>query len=205
MTDTHLMRAARFVEPRRIEIAAVAPPEPAPDQVRIAVEGCGVCGSNLVVWQGLPWISYPLAPGEPGHEAWGRIDRVGSGVRGVRPGERCAFLTARGFAEYALADPATLVPLPYGTDIFPGEALGCALNIHRRAEVRAGRRTMEDRSSDARDSGMARPPTWSMPLCPFVADRDGLRLARTRGRYVATRRRRFVAEARAVFNRHSRR
>jgi NADPH2:quinone reductase len=138
MTDAHPMRAARFVEPRRIEIAAVARPEPAPDQVRIAVEGCGVCGSNLVVWQGLPWLSYPLAPGEPGHEAWGRIDRVGSAVRGVPPGERCAFLTARGFAEYALADPATLVPLPSGTDIFPGEALGCALNIHRRAEVRAG-------------------------------------------------------------------
>jgi threonine dehydrogenase-like Zn-dependent dehydrogenase len=138
MTDAHLMRAARFVEPRRIEIAAVARPEPAPHEVRIAIEGCGVCGSNLVVWQGRPWLSYPLAPGEPGHEAWGRIDRVGGAVRGIRAGERCAFLTARGFAEYAVADPATLVPLPSATDIFPGEALGCALNIHRRAEVRAG-------------------------------------------------------------------
>ena len=132
------MRAARFIEPRHIEIQTAPRPQPGPAEVRIQVEGCGVCGSNLAAWRGLPWLHYPMAPGEPGHEAWGRIDEIGSEVRHARAGERYAFLSACAFAEYAIADAASLVALPPGTDIFPGEALGCALNIHRRCEIRAG-------------------------------------------------------------------
>jgi threonine dehydrogenase-like Zn-dependent dehydrogenase len=138
MYERDIMRAARFVQSRRIEIQSTARPQPAPNEVRVRVEGCGVCGSNLGAWRGVPGLEYPLAPGEPGHEAWGRIDQVGSDVRGVRPGERYAFLSSRGFAEYAVADAASLVPLPAGTEIFPGEALGCAFNIHRRCEIRSG-------------------------------------------------------------------
>ena len=138
MNDRQIMRAARFVEPRRIEIQTTPRPQPEPGEVRIQVEGCGLCGSNLAVWRGLPWLHYPMAPGEPGHEAWGRIDEIGSEVQHVRAGERYAFLSARGFAEYAIADAASLVAVPPRTDIFPGEALACALNIHRRCEIRAG-------------------------------------------------------------------
>lgn len=43
--------------------------EPQPDQIRIRLEGCGVRGSNLPVWEGRPWFTYPLPPGKPGHEA----------------------------------------------------------------------------------------------------------------------------------------
>jgi threonine dehydrogenase-like Zn-dependent dehydrogenase len=132
------MRAARFLEPRRIEIQHAERPRPAPHEVRLRVEGCGVCGSNLGAWRGVPGLQYPLPAGEPGHEAWGLIDALGSEVRGFRRGERCAFLSSAGFAEYAVADAATLVPLPRDTKIFPGEALGCALNIHRRCEIRFG-------------------------------------------------------------------
>jgi len=132
------MRAARFVAPRRIEIETPRRPEPREGEVLIRVEGCGVCGSNLEAWRGLPGLIYPLEPGAPGHEGWGRVDSLGAGVPAVRPGARVAFLSSRAFAEYAIADPATLVPLPPRTKIFPGEALGCALNIFRRSEVRAG-------------------------------------------------------------------
>jgi threonine dehydrogenase-like Zn-dependent dehydrogenase len=138
MNEQHTMRAARFIQPRRIEIAITARPRPAPTEVRIRVEGCGVCGSNLGPWRGMPGLQYPLAPGEPGHEGWGRVDQVGSHVHGVRAGERCAFLSSRAFAEYAVADAASLVSLPPNAEIFPGEALACALNIHRRCEIRAG-------------------------------------------------------------------
>jgi len=138
MNGADTMRAARIMEPRRIEVETIARPQPAPHEVRMRVEGCGVCGSNLGAWLSVPGLQYPLAPGEPGHEAWGRIDQVGSAVRGRRAGERYAFLSSRGFAEYAVADAFSLVPLPPHTEIFPGEALGCALNIYRRCEIRSG-------------------------------------------------------------------
>jgi threonine dehydrogenase-like Zn-dependent dehydrogenase len=133
-----MMRAARFVKPRCIEVEAAPLPEPAAGEVRLRIEGCGLCGSNLAAWQGSPWLSYPLAPGEPGHECWGVVERVGRSAEGVRPGERHAFLSSRGFAEYAIADVATLVPLPPRTEVFPGEALGCAVNILRRSKITAG-------------------------------------------------------------------
>jgi threonine dehydrogenase-like Zn-dependent dehydrogenase len=83
-------------------------------------------------------VQYPLPPGEPGHEAWGNIEQVGSAVRGVSAGTRCAFLSSRGFAEYAVVDPSTLVALPSCAEIFPGEALACALNIYRRSAISSG-------------------------------------------------------------------
>jgi len=131
------MRAARLVEPRRIEIETVARPQPGPTDVRIRVEGCGVCGSNLAAWRGLPGLKYPLEPGAPGHEAWGTVDALGSQVRGLARGVRCAFLSYRAFAEFDITDAATVVALPPDTGVFPGEALACALNIFRRSRIRA--------------------------------------------------------------------
>jgi threonine dehydrogenase-like Zn-dependent dehydrogenase len=140
MNYGRMMRAARFVQPRCIKVEAAPLPEPAATEVRMRIEGCGVCSSNLAAWQGSPWLQYPLAPGEPGHESWGRVDRIGRSVNGARIGERCAFLSSHGFAEYAIADAATLVPLPPDTQIFPGEALGCAINIFRRSKIASDQR-----------------------------------------------------------------
>jgi threonine dehydrogenase-like Zn-dependent dehydrogenase len=119
--------AACIAAPGRAVLATA----PLPDNgVLVAVEGCGVCASSLPVWEGRPWFDYPQPPGAPGHEAWGRTD----------DGRRVAFLTDRGYARWASADPATLVELPRALDglPFPGEALGCAVNVFRRADVRAG-------------------------------------------------------------------
>jgi threonine dehydrogenase-like Zn-dependent dehydrogenase len=113
-------------------------PEPGIGEVRMQIHGCGLCGSNLAPWQGLPSLQYPLAAGELGHEAWGVVDRLGEGVDGVQPGQRCAFLSSRAFAEYCLTSAATLVSAPPGAAIFPGEALGCVFNIARRSEIRPG-------------------------------------------------------------------
>jgi D-arabinose 1-dehydrogenase-like Zn-dependent alcohol dehydrogenase len=61
-------------------------PEPGPGQVRIKVEACGVCHSDVMVKEGLwPGIQYPRVPG---HEIAGRIDALGSGVVGWKQGQR---------------------------------------------------------------------------------------------------------------------
>ena len=104
------------------------------------LEGCGVCASNLPVWEGRDWFTYPLDAGAPGHEGWGVVDAIGDDVDGVRAGERVAFLSSRAYAEYDLADAGSLVKIPdsLAGRIFPGEALGCAMNIFRRSEIAPG-------------------------------------------------------------------
>src|SRR5262252_9381550 len=70
------------------EFAEVRRPlqDPSQDQVRIRVEACGVCHSDAATVEGsFPGIAYPRVPG---HEVVGRIDAVGSGVRGWQVGRR---------------------------------------------------------------------------------------------------------------------
>jgi threonine dehydrogenase-like Zn-dependent dehydrogenase len=134
------MRAAVLAAPGEIRIDEVVKPEPGEGEVRVRLEGCGVCASNLEPWAGLPWISYPGEPGGLGHEGWGTVDAVGPGVSGLAVGERVAALSGRSFAQYDLARAEQLIPLPEALDgqPFPGEPLGCAFNIFRRSDVRAG-------------------------------------------------------------------
>lgn len=135
------MRAAVFTGPRRVEIRNVPVPQPGPGQVLIRMEGCGLCGSNLPLWQGRPWFRYPTAPGEPGHEGWGRVVAVGELADASVPvGARVAALSYHALAEYDLADSAAVVLLPEGLGDapVPGEPLGCAMNIFRRSEIHAG-------------------------------------------------------------------
>lgn len=134
------MRAAIVTGPGAIRIEQVPLPRPGPAQVRICLEGCGVCASNLAPWAGPEWQSFPTAPGALGHEGWGVIDAVGEEVHGLRIGQRVAALSYASYAEYDLADAAAVAPLPGALDgqPFPGEPLGCAFNIFRRADIRAG-------------------------------------------------------------------
>jgi D-arabinose 1-dehydrogenase-like Zn-dependent alcohol dehydrogenase len=61
-------------------------PEPGPGSVRIKVEACGICHSDMFTKEGLwPGIQYPRVPG---HEVAGSIDAIGAGVAGWRPGQR---------------------------------------------------------------------------------------------------------------------
>jgi len=61
-------------------------PEPGPRQVRIRVQACGICHSDVIIKEGLfPGISYPRVPG---HEVIGMIDEVGTGVKDWKKGER---------------------------------------------------------------------------------------------------------------------
>ena len=133
-------RTAVFNGPRTIAIETRTLAAPGPRQVRVRLEGCGVCGSNLPVWEGRPWFAYPFSPGAPGHEGWGVIDALGSEVAGLEVGQRVAVLSHHAFAEFDLAEAENVVPLPprLAGAPFPGEALGCAMNVFARADIRRG-------------------------------------------------------------------
>src|SRR5882672_2468694 len=61
-------------------------PEPGSGHVRIRVQACGLCHSDVITKEGLfPGISYPRVPG---HEVVGVIDEVGAGVKDWNKGER---------------------------------------------------------------------------------------------------------------------
>src|SRR5256884_441572 len=61
-------------------------PQPGPGQVRIRVQACGVCHSEVFVKEGgWPGLEYPRVPG---HEIAGVIDAVGSGVTQWKTGQR---------------------------------------------------------------------------------------------------------------------
>ena len=72
-------KPGQFAEVRRTVV------DPGSDQVRIRVEACGVCHSDSGTVEGLFPITFPRVPG---HEAVGRIDAVGSEVKGWAVGER---------------------------------------------------------------------------------------------------------------------
>lgn len=61
-------------------------PQPAAGQVRVKVEACGICHSDMFVKEGLwPGLVFPRVPG---HEIAGSIDSIGSNVMNWKPGQR---------------------------------------------------------------------------------------------------------------------
>ena len=134
------MRAAVVIGPGQVRIDEVPLPEPGPGEVRIKLEGSGVCASNLTPWEGPEWMSFPTEPGGLGHEGWGIVDDVGEGVTEWKAGNRVAALSGHAYAEYDIADASALVRLPPELDgiAFPAEPFGCAMNIFRRSGISAG-------------------------------------------------------------------
>ncbi|MGI8329353.1 zinc-dependent alcohol dehydrogenase [Actinomadura scrupuli] len=81
------MRAVTLVAPGEVAVVDDWPePRCLPGQVIVAVEGVGLCGSDLSVVSGLRAV--PRMPWVLGHEAFGVICAVGSGVRDRRVGQR---------------------------------------------------------------------------------------------------------------------
>ncbi|MGH9769149.1 MAG: MDR/zinc-dependent alcohol dehydrogenase-like family protein [Blastocatellia bacterium] len=134
------MRAAVIAGPRKVEISEAVMPEPSAHEIRVRVEGCGVCASNIPLWEGRNWFNYPRDAGAPGREAWGRVDAVGCEVKNLSPGDPITMLSYHGFAEYDLARADEVVRLPrsFTGNPFPGAALACAMNVFRRAGIKPG-------------------------------------------------------------------
>lgn len=140
-------------------------PSPAPGEIRVTVEACAVCRTDLHVVDGdLP---HPTLPIIPGHEIVGRVDALGDGVPNLRVGERvgipwlghtcghCTYCTSGrenlcddplftgytrdgGFASYVVADAAYAFPLPDSGNPVALAPLLCAGLIGWRSLVAVG-------------------------------------------------------------------
>lgn len=133
-------KALVIEEPQRIMLLENDLPAPGQGEVRVFLEGCGVCASNIPVWEGREWFQYPLSPGNPGHEGWGVVDAVGKGVTKWREGDRVTGLSNNAYATHDLAKAENLVQIPEFLEgrPFPGEPLGCAMNIFKRSDISRG-------------------------------------------------------------------
>jgi D-arabinose 1-dehydrogenase-like Zn-dependent alcohol dehydrogenase len=134
------MRVAQVSSPGAdFEIVEREIPKPDAGQVRIKVQACGVCHSDVLTKEGLwPGIQYPRVPG---HEVAGVIDEVGAGVSAWKKGQRagvgwhggqdntcrecrrgdfrncrnvkvCGISYDGGYQEYMVAPVEALVPIP---------------------------------------------------------------------------------------------
>lgn len=132
------MAAAVFLNRGSVVFRKVPVPAFGPREVRVRLEGCGVCPASVAAWRGEG--VFPYAPGAPGCEAWGRVEAVGAEVNGVSPGDRVGVLTHCGFAEYAAVDAGRVVVLPEALEDepFPARALGGAVNVFRRSFIDKG-------------------------------------------------------------------
>ncbi len=128
-------------------------PEPGRGQVRIKVQACGVCHSDVLTKEGLvPGIQYPRVPG---HEVAGLVDEVGAGVSAWKRGQRvgvgwhgghdntcrecrrgdfrncrnlqvCGISYDGGYQQYMLAPVEALVAIPEGLRDTEAAPLLCA-------------------------------------------------------------------------------
>ncbi len=117
--------------------------EPGEGEVLIKVAAAGLNFADLLMIKG-QYQEKPDFPFAPGMEIAGRIDRLGPGVSGLRPGQRVmATVSHGGFAEAAIAKGSEVVPLPDEVDditaagfaIAYGTAFG---SLQWATELRAG-------------------------------------------------------------------
>jgi len=79
-------RAVQVSKPGRLEVVQRELKPPPQGKVRIRVEACGVCHSDVLTVEGLsPDVRYPRVPG---HEVVGKIDALGPGVFDWKVGQR---------------------------------------------------------------------------------------------------------------------
>src|SRR6185436_17549458 len=81
------MKAVHVPKPGQpLSIVEKEIPEPGPGQVRVRVEACGICHSDVLTAAGMwPGIAYPRVPG---HEIAGVVHAVGAGVVAWKIGRR---------------------------------------------------------------------------------------------------------------------
>jgi alcohol dehydrogenase, propanol-preferring len=160
-------RAFELTGSRNFALVERKPAEPVPGQVRLRVEACGVCHSDVLAVEGMR--ADPSAPVVPGHEIVGVIDAVGEGVTAWRVGDRVGvgFLNGHcgqceqcrrgdfvnctdqphtgttvdgGYAEVAYARATGLVRIPEGMSSVDAAPLLCAgLTVFRALQLVDGR------------------------------------------------------------------
>jgi 2-desacetyl-2-hydroxyethyl bacteriochlorophyllide A dehydrogenase len=133
------MKIARLCGPREFQIVEEPVPEVQPDEVLVRVAACGVCTSELELWEG--GGEGVKTPRYPGHEVSGIVERTGDAVRGFKPGDPVGvWVTGRGFAEYAAVKGDYCFPAGEGVplDEVLAEPLACAVNAVELANLSLG-------------------------------------------------------------------
>jgi D-arabinose 1-dehydrogenase-like Zn-dependent alcohol dehydrogenase len=152
--EAALMKAAQISKPGgEFELVERQFPEPGAGEVRIKVQACGICHSDVLTKEGSwPGITYPRVPG---HEVTGIINEVGAGVSQWKKGQRVGvgwhgghdntcrecqrgdFRNCRnlkvpgisydgGYQQYMVAPVEALVSLPEGLNDVEAAPLLCA-------------------------------------------------------------------------------
>src|SRR3954454_17475173 len=130
------MRLAILRGPRALELTDAPVPDIEPDELLVRVASCGVCTSELDVWEGHAELGD--GPRFPGHEVSGVVEACGDEVTSLRTGDPVAvWTTARGFADYVAVKaehclPAGDVPL----ELALAEPVACAVNAVELADPR---------------------------------------------------------------------
>jgi threonine dehydrogenase-like Zn-dependent dehydrogenase len=135
-----MSRAAFLVRPQLTLVREIKLSKPEGNQVLVRLQGCGICESNLSVWEGRPWFVYPREAGAPGHEGWGIVEAVGDAVTDIDVGERVAMLSGHAYAEFDIAPRDRVIALPEELDDepFPADSCGRAISIFHRSGIRSG-------------------------------------------------------------------
>jgi propanol-preferring alcohol dehydrogenase len=95
MSQTY--RAVEVSKRGQLALVQKVMPDPGMGEVRIRVEACGVCHSDSGTVDALFPIEFPRVPG---HEVVGRIDALGSGVKGWSVGQRVGVGFLAGYCSY---------------------------------------------------------------------------------------------------------
>jgi len=111
------MLAAFITSPKTISVEEIPTPEPKADEVLVRVLYNAVCGSEFPGYLGISTgyphykheANYPVGPF--GHEAVGRVEKVGAQVKGFKTGD---LVLAGGYYEYRVISSEGLVTVPDG-------------------------------------------------------------------------------------------
>ena len=118
------MKAIQYIEKGRPEVVELPIPEPGEGQVLVKISGVATCPQwDMHVMDGVPIapggkLEYPYTPGQPGHEATGKVSEIGPGVTEFAAGDRVAFWQDQAgakqgcYAEYVTAEVGNLLKVP---------------------------------------------------------------------------------------------
>jgi 2-desacetyl-2-hydroxyethyl bacteriochlorophyllide A dehydrogenase len=130
------MRAAILQSPRNFKLETMAMPEVRRDEILVRTAVCGICTSELDMWEGKAvGLEFPRFIG---HEVSGIVEAIGSDVTTVKNGDHVSlYAQGKGYAEYVVVPERVAVRLSPQTpfDLALGEPIACATNGVRKAAV----------------------------------------------------------------------
>lgn len=146
--------AAKLISAKTFSISDHELAKPAADDVVMEVLSCGICSSEIPIYDGRligsPGVSFRYAayPSDLGHEVVGRVVEVGDKVSDLASGDIVTGLTYSGcgFAEHFIETQVSLVKVPASwhdrAELAVGEPLMATMNIIKQIDLKPGDRAL---------------------------------------------------------------